>query len=344
MRKVHRGQDAKDPVGISVRGTRSVTTPAWGTPAGRGTCPLVMGECVQGRLDGVHFHITAPVSRHSVATYFLDPATAIVPGHRTHSGLVVAPPECSKAKRAVEAYLDAEGLPVTGFLSISRPLPAGHGFGTSTADIVASLRAVSSAWGRSLSSESLARSSASIEPSDGSMFAGAVAFAHRQGVVLERLGPLPRLYGLTLLDGNPVATEQYDSERADIVYRATDEWTLRRAWAAVRTGIHRSDATLVAAASTVSARLNQTLLPRPRFREVERIARSHSACGILVGHSGSAITVLLDPRRTEFPRQRSLLRRELASLGAEMLELDTAPVPTPTAISASYPTPSAREP
>src|SRR5262245_50992848 len=138
-------------------------TSGTGAPAaGWGCCPLVLGECVQGRFrGGLHFLITAPLNLFSWARFEPRPDIAYIS---------FDPAECTKSRTAVELFLDGEMLPPGGILSIETPLEPAHGFGTSTADICASIRAAAAAWGRTVAPEALSRIAASIEPTDGSMY------------------------------------------------------------------------------------------------------------------------------------------------------------------------------
>src|SRR6185503_1409775 len=81
---------------------------------GMGSCPLTLGECVQGRLpNGRFFLITSPIGLCSRAEYTID---------LTLGEVVVEPLGMTKSLTAVKSYLAEEGLPATGRLSIETPL------------------------------------------------------------------------------------------------------------------------------------------------------------------------------------------------------------------------------
>jgi L-threonine kinase len=259
--------------------------------AGLGQCPLVLGECVQGQTrEQQHFLITAPIGLFSWAEFT---------SNGKHAGLTVAPGSCWKALRAVELYLIEHELPRQGHLKVVTPLAAGQGFGTSTADITASLRATAAHWGRSISPEEIARIAISIEPSDGSMYPGSVAFAHREGKLIEQLGELPRFEALVILTGGTVDTIEFDERRRYFRYCQRDEDDLIMAWRAVRQAVLTRDAALMAYASTISARINEQLLPKLYFDDLHRFVQLECANGLMVAHSGTAIALILDPARRD---------------------------------------------
>jgi L-threonine kinase len=274
---------------------------------GMGCCPLVVGECVQGRMaSGRHFLITSPIGLFSWAEFAFDPSLR---------RLTVEPADRTKSLAAVARYLAAEGLPGSGRLTILTPLDPGQGFGTSTADIAAALRAAAASIGRRISPEAIASIAIEIEPSDGSMFPGCVAFAHREGLLLETLGSLPPFEAAVACTGGTVDTVAFDERRRDFRYTERDTQALLRAWEMMRFANVNRDVSLMARATTISASINEQLLPKPLFREMLEFSEITGVDGLMAAHSGTAIALILDPLRPGF-RERVVQTHDfLASLG-----------------------------
>jgi L-threonine kinase len=273
---------------------------------GMGYCPLVLGECVQGRLgDGTHFLITSPIGLFSWAEFTADLALG---------RLVVEPADRTKSLRAVARYLAEQDLPAAGALRMATPLDPGQGFGTSTADIAAALRAAAAAWGRAVAPEDIARIAIGIEPTDGSMYPGCVAFAHRRGVLLESLGSLPPFEALVACTGGIVDTLAFDERRRDFRYCAEDERELVRAWDMMRYANSHGDVALVARATTISARINEQLLPKPFFSELLRFVELSGVDGLMTAHSGTALALVFDPSRPGFQERLAESRAFLSRL------------------------------
>lgn len=271
---------------------------------GMGECPLVLGECIQGQTrEGRHFLITSPIGLFSWAEF--------VPNYVT---LTVEPSDCWKALVAVKAYLAEQHLPECGHLRIVTPLRSGQGFGTSTADISAGLRAVAAAWHRAISPETIARIAIAIEPSDGSMFPGSVAFAHREGLLLEHLGPLPSFDALVLCTGGTVDTLEFDDVRQHFRYTQADIDKLVTAWNMVRRANQTRDATLLARACTISAQINERFLPKPFFKEISAFVACNGADGIMVAHSGTSLALIFDPRSPGFLQRMGEAEKTVSSL------------------------------
>ncbi|HEX4603803.1 MAG TPA: hypothetical protein VH724_07405, partial [Candidatus Angelobacter sp.] len=193
-------------------------------------------------------------------------------------------------------------LPQAGTLRIVTPIGSGQGFGTSTADITASLRAAAAAWHREISPETIARIAIGIEPSDGSMYPGCVAFAHREGLIIEHLGSLPSFEALVICTGGVVDTIEFDGRRKNFRYSNRDEAQLLTAWSMIREANRTYDSLLLARATTISARINEQLLPKPCFKELSRFVDLGCADGMMVAHSGTALALIFDPGRPDYDR------------------------------------------
>jgi uncharacterized protein involved in propanediol utilization len=276
------------------------------TTAGLGSCPLVLGECVQGRLsDRGYFLITAPVNTFSWAEYVPDPALGRV---------IVDPPQRTKSLAAVTRYLSFSGYPASGVLRVFTPVRPGLGFGTSTADITASIRAAAAAWGEIATPDAISAIATGIEPTDGSMYPGSVAFDHRRGVLLECLGSLPLFYALVICGEGEVDTVAFDARRKDFRYSRQDEQELRTAWDMVRYATRKQDLSILASASTISARINEQILPKPYFREMYEFMERSGLEGLIVGHSGTLLAFLFDPNGPGFLNKLERTREFAAAL------------------------------
>jgi L-threonine kinase len=214
--------------------------------------------------------------------------------------VVVDPPERTKSLAAVARYLTEAGHSASGVLKVFTPVRPGLGFGTSTADITASLRAAAAAWGESVTPEVISAIATGIEPTDGSMYPGSVVFDHRRGLLLECLGPLPRFYALVVYGEGEVDTVAFDAQRRDFQYSREDERELRMAWDMVRYAARQQDVSVLAHAATISARINEQLLPKPYFGEMHEFMERNGLDGLMIGHSGTLLAFLFDPHGPGF--------------------------------------------
>jgi uncharacterized protein involved in propanediol utilization len=252
-----------------------------------GSCPCHHGELLQGAFrdaDGVLRAglVTLPYPGRTVHAHFEHgpgPTISVGPGNR---------PKAARAAAITVTHLDERHVRARGGrVSLSGGVPCGFGMGSSTADVVATIRAVATAHGVCLDSASIARIAVAAEAaSDPLMFDdGRVRlFAQRDGRVLETLAdalPPVRVVG-TLLGGpvdTPALSPPLRHERAYAVLRTR-----------LRAALSCGDTAGVARVATASARLN-----RGDLKPLLGAAASAGALGVQVAHSGNVAGLLLDP-------------------------------------------------
>jgi L-threonine kinase len=177
-------------------------------------------------------------------------------------------------------------------LAIQTPLPAGRGYGTSTADIGAALYAVSAFADIPLDVSQTAQIAVSIEPTDSTLFPGLALFAHRSGVIHQYLGAAPAATLLIIDPGGCVDSEEFNRR----------DWRLQlkqlagghaRAFQLLCEGVTAGDLGTLGEASTLSARLHQEILFNPLLDKVIELGRQVGAAGVCRAHSGTVLGVLL---------------------------------------------------
>lgn len=246
---------------------------ATATATAAGCC----GELVQGTLpDGAQFQITLPVDLTSTAVVELRRAV--------RTSVEVSPRRCAKAARAVLLALSALGAPPhRARLNLRSELPVGAGLGSSTADVVAAVRAVAGALGTTCSPRLAGRLAGDIEPSDGTMHPG-VSVVDRRGALLCSLPWWPRFHLVVLVPARVVKTADVDlgGQRCNAArYRELLDQVIE--------GAASRDTSAFVDAAKSSADLNQPLVPNRLLPLAPLLARHTGAIGWNVAHTGSAL-------------------------------------------------------
>lgn len=259
-----------------------IAPPLEGVGRAFGTC----GELAQGQFDsGEDFLVTLPVDLWSEVRVEVDMASSGVRGNveKTKTGL------------AIRKALDTLGFPNWGATFHGQSdLPEGKGMASSSADIVAACRAVSAALNLPLSAEEISRIAVSIEPTDGVMYSGVVCYNHRTGIFLETLGEMPPAHLLVLDLGNEVDTIAFN--QLPKKYTAAELEKIIQAYKLIRTGIQKQDLAQIGLGATLSAEVNQRILPKPHFEKIVSVAKEHGASGVCAAHSGTILGLLFAPR------------------------------------------------
>ncbi|MEV0644089.1 kinase [Phytomonospora sp. NPDC050363] len=250
------------------------------------------GELLQGALpDGRDFLVTLPITRRAVATLTLDPGLA---------GFDVEPANRLKSLGLVTKALAETGLPYGGRLRLDGDLPVGKGFASSSADLVATARALGTALGTPYTPEEIAGMLREIEPTDGVMYPGAVAFYHREVRLREVFGPLPPITIIAVDEGGEVDTVAFNKLAKP--YTRAERRRFARLLAMAGTAIRAGDLPLIGAVATESALLNQKLRPKRTLPEMIAICRETGGIGVSVAHSGTTVGLLVpddDPHHVE---------------------------------------------
>lgn len=289
------------------------------TPVGTGQAIAHHGELVQGVFEDDHgrLHralVTLPLARLRSQASFTRTNTAILrvrPPHRT---------KAAAAARLTLAHLGFAGA--GGALSIESSIPIGHGYGSSTADVVASIRAVAAAHDVRLGPSSISRIAVAAEgASDAIAYDGrAVLFAQREGIVVEEFGgALPPLLvvgfkanGARSIDTLRLPPARYGSQEIQLfgVLRGL----MSRA-------VRFQDPYLLGRAATISAQVSQHHLPKQHFEIVLDVANRNGACGVQVAHSGSLIGVIFDPSESGAHQNAMAVTAAANDLGFREVEI-----------------------
>lgn len=250
---------------------------------GWGFAPGTFGELVQGELDDTSFLVTLPIRLGTRARF--------VPG--TGSEVQAYPPYRKKAQVAAEAACRALNRP-GGMLSISSVIPIGKGLASSSADIVASMRAVAAAYKMRLPATQMGRIAASVEPSDGVMYDSMVIFNPRKGVLLERLGRTPSAILVGIVGPGRINTEIQHIKRQP--YSHMHQERLRTALEFARDGVEQHRLELVGRAGKISAEIHAERHPDDGLlRELLGVSERES-WGMVIGHTGTVRGFIFSPK------------------------------------------------
>ncbi|TCP67347.1 kinase [Baia soyae] len=243
------------------------------------------GELLQGELpDGNHFLVTLPISLHSKATFLPDPNT---------KEISVYPSNKKKVRVAIEYLLRRFDLHLGGLLMVQSEIPEGKGLASSSADIVASIRAVSKYLSLPITPSVIEEVMRQIEPSDGVMYEGCVTFYHREVRLAGRLGELPPMMIVAADTGGIVDSIQHN--RKSPQYIDSERRIFQRLLEDLRVAIARRDLDEIGRISTISAEINQKRLYKDYFDFFMSLNHRKGVCGTVIAHSGTMIGSILNP-------------------------------------------------
>ncbi|MCR8643268.1 kinase [Paenibacillus sp. N1-5-1-14] len=250
---------------------------------GIGTAFGTFGELLQGmHVDNdLDFLVTFPIDRHAQVILYPDSSKEIK----------VTPAFKNKSVLLAERLLKHYGLPPGGTLTIKSDLPVGKGLASSSADLVATARAVASAYGIDIPLPILQQFLCEIEPTDGVMYPGVVFFYHRKVEIGEIFGSIPRFTVVAIDEGGEVDTITYNQERKPFTTEEKEEYTelLYR----LKMALQEQDVRTIGEVVTRSVIMNQSRREVQALCHLLEVAKQCEALGVVTAHSGTYTGVLL---------------------------------------------------
>ena len=283
-------------------GSRS-DRPIWRT--GTGVANGTFGELLQGALQNndEHFLVTLPIQKFSTAVFTPD---------ETLDRITVTPAHKSKSLMLVEKLLDHFGFTIGGLLTIESELPEGKGLASSSADMVAAVRALEAAIGNDIPIALLLATLCTIEPTDGVMYHEFVTFFHRKVELGRRLGFPSRLKVVAIDEGGKVDTIEYNKHN----HLFSDEERVEYAelLAGIELAIQANDLERLGQIATRSAILHQRRNPKRHLDRLIAISEEIGALGVVVAHSGPCLGLIFSNEPTSESRiaHASMLLSELS--------------------------------
>jgi L-threonine kinase len=271
------------------------------------------GELLQGALRGEnnHFLVTLPITRFTKVVFTLDEAL---------DAISCDPPHKTKSLHFANQLIAHFKRRIGGHLTIRSNLPEGKGMASSSADMVATARALEASLGRLVPVELILNLLRAIEPTDGVMFPDFVSFFHRRVTLCRRLGSPSRLRILAIDEGGQVDTIAYNQR--DHVFTDAEFTEYASLLEQAGTAISRNDLGLLGRVATRSAVLNQKRNPKRHLSEMLEISEETGALGVVVTHSGPCIGLLF-PYQRENRNQIERAETRLRHLSNTVFSLET---------------------
>lgn len=272
------------------------------------------GEILQGVFVGTdsrthHGLVTLPCN------YLVSNATFIP---SPHISIVVEPPFKIKSYRAAELTLkEFDVRDWGGYLKIHSNIFESWGLGSSSCDVVATIRAVANAFEVRLSPSTIARLAVTAETaSDSVMFDNSmVLFAQREGKIIEGFNnSLPPLLCLGFnTDPTEIGVNTLSFKLTEYNWQEIETFKVLRGL--LRYAVKTQNPSLIGRVASASAHINQRYLPKPAFAELEQLVSTVGALGLAVAHSGTVATLLFDPQNPNTTSQISNAQVFISQLG-----------------------------
>ena len=251
--------------------------------AGIASCSGMCGELISGVLpSGEFFHVTLPIEKYCTFEMTLRPAA-----RTTIKGLL---PKLSKTKQAIEMAIERYApKPQSVVVQRFSNLEFGKGMASSTADIVASARAVADAFEQEATREEVLEIVKAIEPCHGVMYSGIHIVNLETGKIIQKLGWSPRFLIVLVIPPNRLGQRKVNFEGRER-YAKDYEKMVDRLLAAAK----KKDLAAFARESLKSAEINQQFVTNPVFKELSNRYQDLGALSVAISHAGTVAGLLFE--------------------------------------------------
>jgi uncharacterized protein involved in propanediol utilization len=255
---------------------------------GRGICNGSFGEILQGVLPGHRkFLVNLKIKNASrVRLQLMPTAYSSEKEARYADSYRIFP----KSYKVVRNILSDVGRHDDCLLEISSDIPVGKGCASSTADMVASIKALSAAISIALRAEYVSQMLTEIEPNDGIHFSGTAVYHHAIGELIFRSDFIPRWNILGIDFGGTIDTVKFNlmtfawSEAQMTHYMLLLE--------RVKRALQDGDSEELCRIATESAVLWQEINPKPGLEAAMGFMRDSGGLGVLNTHSGTYLGII----------------------------------------------------
>ncbi len=272
----------------SVESVHSMNRENIETIFGRGQACGTSGEFIQGSLNGgEQVVLSCPIESGSVVT---------VRGYRASPTKITGTPAgCTKLHRAINSQLNSWGAG-DWVLEVDRRsnLEVGKGMGSSTADIVAAIRALANAFSVSAEPERIAALATAIEPTDAVMYPRLCLVERRTMRPIHRFAWWPDFTILLMIPRDTRATKWETGSRWIAEKDEVDDLV----HGLVKAESSR-DSAIWGEVATLSAARLQRFFKNPLFEWLESRYSNLGAVGIIIAHTGTVVGLLFDPEQTD---------------------------------------------
>lgn len=254
---------------------------------------------MQGMWEGIPSLVSCPIDSFHHAHIWVD-----------DTGRWDLPVEAPKVVTALEAGNAQLRFQGGGVLKLDSPAPRGRGYGTSTADIAASLYALGEALGQPFKPEEVAQIAVGVEPSDSTFFPELTLFTHRDGTNHQVWGTAPPLEVILLDPGGEVDTLAFNQRNMGAALSQSASLH-QEAFNLLKSGLSTQDWEAVGKAATLSAETHQQILFSPLLEHALALADQIHALGVCRAHSGTILGVIVDPAQIDIVSVTQFIKRKL---------------------------------
>jgi len=279
---------------------------------GSAICNGSFGEVLQGvQENGQKFLVNLKIKNYSRATVYLSESTYRVLNERYYW----------KSYQLVRKLLKQLGHGYDCYIDLQSNIPVGKGLSSSTADMVASAKAVENALSITIDNDFLAKEISAIEPNDGLHYPGTSFYEHVTGKLIHNVPFIPQFKIVGVDFGGEVDTLAFN--RSGKSYDVEDRMQFERLLDDLRDSYRTQDTARIAKVATQSSFLSQKILYKPYLEKFLELSQSCSALGVVNTHSGTYLGMIFDRELSDYSEIYRKVNAEFKNVEISLFETVT---------------------
>jgi L-threonine kinase len=287
--------------------------------AGTGECYGSFGEILQGVLPGnKKFLINLKVKNKSrVEINFTSCKYSL----EKEKNYIESYGKYSKSYKVLRNILTDIGYHYDIFINVDSNIPVGKGLSSSTADMVASIKALEQALSITLKKTYISKMISEIEPNDGLHYEGTCFYHHTTGELVNRFDFIPQVHILGIDFGGEFDTVKFNATSIDWSDHEMEEYAQiledsEKAYA-------EEDVRKILDIATKSAMMWQKCICRPELNHLLKLKETTGALGVVNTHSGTYLGLVYEPGSVDITGIHALLQKEFPSYNIQWFQTAT---------------------
>lgn len=279
---------------------------------GIGVSPGTFGEILQGMSpNGKNFLVSIPIKKFSYAK-FLIAKPSFIPE------IKIFPATKIKALKMAKLVFDFYSLEYAGEIHLTSEIPEGKGLASSSADLVATARAIQNYFNLDIPNNILGSLMRLVEPSNAVMYNEVVSYYYKDCVLHKSLGVIPKLSILGVDEGGVVKTLEFNNTPKH--YTNADKQQYEFLLSKLEKAIQQNNLLEIGEVATASAILHQKHKQNRNINLLIDINNKVKGLGVVIAHSGTYIGILFDQQSLSMQEQIVEAKKEfrLAKIDGEI--------------------------
>ena len=264
-------------------------------------CHASFGEMIQGQdINMQYFLITLPIQLYSHATF--EP-------QMTSKEVMIFPSNFTKSYKAAKSLLKDLNIDKGGVITINSEIPLGKGLSGSSADIVATIKAICNYYKIQITQDSISKYCVAIERSDAVRYKDNVRYDNVNGRILKNYGQFANLSLIAIDLGGESHTSNFLFNYTDVERKEFSNMVKE-----FDIAVKNNCLNTIGQLCTKSAIINQRFNYKNHLDTLINISKENNCLGVVTTHTGTMSAIIINQKDPEHEIKMINCEKELEKI------------------------------